>query len=450
METSRLATSEDDMEMTGANGTRGPAVEVEEVSDGGLRAWLTVAGVMLVQMAGFGYCSSYGVFQDYYTRVYITNASPSAISWVGSLSAFLLNAAGLITGPLYDRGYFSIMFYSGYFLSVLCLYLLSLAKPNHLYQVFLSQGLGFGIAGGLINLPTFAILSQHFKHRQAQAMIIAGSGTSIGALVYPLILNYAFTEKVTSFPRAARLSASFTLMLLSAGILLIREKKTPRNASTTSRGRPRILETFIASMKDVPFLCFSMSLMMFTAGIYYPAFYLQLDAVKHRVDEGFISYLYTIMNSMCIIGGLLPLLFVKSIGVEKMIAGSAMATAASVFAMLGLKDLAGTAAITVVFGFFIGAFFTLLCPATVLLTRDPRELGARLGFMFTFCAIGSLVGPPIQGALLSENFVWWKPAVFSGVVSSLGALGFAMVPVLTRRSQQPQNVNPESTVSETK
>ncbi|KAF6751292.1 hypothetical protein DFP72DRAFT_908024 [Ephemerocybe angulata] len=158
METSRLAASEDDMEMTGANGSRGPAVEVEEVSDGGLRAWLTVAGVMLVQMAGFGYCSSYGVFQDYYTRVYITNASPLAISWVGSLSAFLLNASGLITGPLYDRGYFSIMFYSGYFLSVLCLYLLSLAKPNHLYQVFLSQGLGFGIAGGLINLPTFAIL----------------------------------------------------------------------------------------------------------------------------------------------------------------------------------------------------------------------------------------------------------------------------------------------------
>ena len=30
-------------------------------------------------------------------------------------------------------------------------------------------------------------------------------------------------------------------------------------------------------------------------------------------------------------------------------------------------------------------------------------------------AMGSLVGTPIDGALLGERFIWWKTFIFSGV-----------------------------------
>ncbi|KAJ3524793.1 hypothetical protein NMY22_g10853 [Coprinellus aureogranulatus] len=95
------------------NGPESATLSSEEVGgegeggtpEGGLRAWGTVLGGFFVQFCGFAYCTSFGVFQDYYTRIYLSEASPSAISWIGSISAFLSIALSLVTGPLYDRGY---------------------------------------------------------------------------------------------------------------------------------------------------------------------------------------------------------------------------------------------------------------------------------------------------------------------------------------------------------
>lgn len=117
--------------------------------------------------------------------------------------------------------------------------------------------------------------------------------------------------------------------------------------------------------------------MVFAIGFYYPIFYLQLDVVEHNVDDSFSFYIvspqwhfafpsettrsqtlvhlqYTYMNTACLVGGLLPALFVDHVGVTAILVGSSAATAVSVFAMLGLKDLASAAVITVVYGLWIG------------------------------------------------------------------------------------------------
>ena len=42
--------------------------------------------------------------------------------------------------------------------------------------------------------------------------------------------------------------------------------------------------------------------------------------------------------------------------------------------------------------------------------------------------VGGLIGTPIDGALLTDNFIWWRPAVFSGVCGLVGcSLYIAMV-----------------------
>ena len=38
-----------------------------------------------------------------------------------------------------------------------------------------------------------------------------------------------------------------------------------------------------------------------------------------------------------------------------------------------------------------------------------------MGLAFALAALGSLVGTPIDGALLGERFIWWKTFIFSGV-----------------------------------
>ncbi|TEB18981.1 MFS general substrate transporter [Coprinellus micaceus] len=397
----------------------------DEYPEGGMYAWATVLGAVLVQFCGLGYTTTFGVFQDYYTRIYLTNASPSAISWIGSVNSFLCIAASLCTGILYDKGYFYHLLYGGSLLISFSLFMLSFTQPNRLYQVFLAQGIGFGLGSGLNFLPTVAIVSQHFNRRESLAMIIVVSGASLGAIVHPILLNKLFAMPELGFVRTVRASAAMVSGLLIVACLLIRQREKPGDRQRAGGGTSKntnVWDIVTGSAKDLPFMCFCISLAVFSIGFYYPIFYLQLDAIKHGVDEGFSFYVLTITNVGCLVGGLLPAVLVKAFGEEAIVVGSAIATAASVFAILGLKDLVtsgnsliSTVVIAVVYGLFIGMFFALQGPIVSVLTPDASTLGARLGIAFTSCAVGALVGPPIHGALLTDAFDWQKPAVFSGV-----------------------------------
>lgn len=71
--------------------------------EGGLRAWLVVAGAACVFFSCLGFMNSFGVFQEYYMANQLRDKSPDAISWIGSLTAFIQFAAGVVSGPLFDR-----------------------------------------------------------------------------------------------------------------------------------------------------------------------------------------------------------------------------------------------------------------------------------------------------------------------------------------------------------
>lgn len=74
----------------------------------------------------FGLTNAYGVYQDYYVRVHLSDYPPSTIGWIGSSQVFLRRSGrlslyqpthtdsiflsefsgGLIAGILFDKGYF--------------------------------------------------------------------------------------------------------------------------------------------------------------------------------------------------------------------------------------------------------------------------------------------------------------------------------------------------------
>ncbi|KAJ7910945.1 hypothetical protein B0H13DRAFT_2328851 [Mycena leptocephala] len=39
----------------------------------------------------------------------------------------------------------------------------------------------------------------------------------------------------------------------------------------------------------------------------------------------------------------------------------------------------------------------------------------RIGVAYSFVGIGGLLGPPLNDALLTGQFTWWRPALFSGI-----------------------------------
>lgn len=115
---------------------------LQEFPEGGLAAWSTAFGSFLMLFCGLGYASSFGVYRDFYTRHYLTHDASFAISFIGSSNGFLGSAVSLISGTLYDRGYFYHLIIIGSFLQSFSLFMLSLAKPDQYYQIFLAQSLG--------------------------------------------------------------------------------------------------------------------------------------------------------------------------------------------------------------------------------------------------------------------------------------------------------------------
>jgi hypothetical protein len=64
--------------------------------NGGVKAWTQVVMGHLVLINGWGYLSSFGLFQSYYTST--LDVTPSAVSWIGSMQIFLVYLVGTFSG----------------------------------------------------------------------------------------------------------------------------------------------------------------------------------------------------------------------------------------------------------------------------------------------------------------------------------------------------------------
>jgi hypothetical protein len=77
--------------------------DFENAPDGGTRAWLIAAGGASILFCCLGLSNSFGAFEQYYLTHQLQGQSPDKIAWIGSVSAFLQFAAGMIGGPMFDR-----------------------------------------------------------------------------------------------------------------------------------------------------------------------------------------------------------------------------------------------------------------------------------------------------------------------------------------------------------
>lgn len=94
------------------------------------------------------------------------------------MQAWLLILVGVLSGPLFDLGYFRSMLYAGNFLVVFGIMMVSLSTKY--WQVLLSQGLCMGLGAGLLYIPSLALVGIWFEKKRALAMGIVMSGIAVG------------------------------------------------------------------------------------------------------------------------------------------------------------------------------------------------------------------------------------------------------------------------------
>jgi MFS family permease len=132
----------------------------------------------------------------------------------------------------------------GSLLQSISLFALSFAKPGQFYlvsspinpvidgppircdQAFIVQGVLAGFGMGLTYAPSVAVVSQHFSKRRTLVMSLVTSGTSLGAMIHPIMLNYLLNGTV-GFARGVRASAGFVSALLLIACLSMRTRGLP-------------------------------------------------------------------------------------------------------------------------------------------------------------------------------------------------------------------------------
>ncbi|BFZ59654.1 hypothetical protein YB2330_000668 [Saitoella coloradoensis] len=396
-----------------------PAPHAHELHfpDGGWRAWIVVVGAWCVSFVTFGFVNAFGVFQNYYQTHQLSAHTPSDISWIGSMQLFLIFFAGLFVGRYFDGGYFFGSGLKGRSLSltgsVLYVFSIFMTSLCHTYwQFFLAQGVAFGIGLGMLFLPAVSIIGHWFRTKRALAMGLLASGSSIGGIIFPIMLQHLIPK--IGYPWTVRVIAFLIMGCLVIANLTMRTRLPPRESGPFFD---------VTAFRDVPYMLFVVGAFLVLWGLYLPFFYLEAYAIEHGVDENLAFYLLSILNAASMFGRTLPNFVADKIGCLNVLIPCVYVSGMMVFVWLATTSAGGLIAFSIVFGFFSGAYVSLIPACIASLTPHPQLIGVRMGMGFAFVSLAALTGTPIAGALVTKaGGSYVQATCFCGVVVLAGGV----------------------------
>lgn len=435
--------------------------DTHEFPEGG-RGWLVIAGTWVIMAASFGLVSSYGVYQAYYLEVF-PSTPQSVLTLIGSLQPFMIYSSGIPAVALIRRyGAQVVVALSGALL-VLSLMMIPLCKQ--VWQLFLAQGVLFGFGSGLGVFVSYSVPQQWFKRRRALAVGLAASGSSVGGLAWPIVLQalqnrvgFAWTNRIMGFifiPMmifAAFAMKERSMTAPSAGggadaeqavtevinvgeqekavVSMLEEAPTPAAPPLRSRRGKYLRNPFgfidWSVINDFHFgLILATNALVFLGffpGLFFlPSFVKRIDT-SHTISK----YALTICNSASVAGRIVPGFMGDRIGRLNTLIPSILLVGVCQFAFwLPARGDALIVLFAITYGYSTGAIVSLF-PACLGQLFGIHSLQSRLCIMFLFGAPSSLLGPALCGLFLplpSEPGIhgYNKLVIFCGVMCLSGA-----------------------------
>jgi MFS family permease len=370
---------------------------IELPPDGGTRAWLQVVGCIFMFFNVWGFTFAFGSFANYYEVIYIPETSQSAISWIGSIQAALLVTMGVVTGQLFDRGFFMSLIYTGAFLCSFAVMMLSLC--TEFYQILLAQGVCIGIGAGMVFTPSMALIARSFKQRRAIAMGVVACGAPTGGILYTLMFEQLITK--VGFAWTVRIMGFVVMALFALALPLLLWRST--NLGDIGNGAKRKLVDY-AAFTDLPFWGYALSTSFLFMGYLTPFFFLPSFGVVQLGSSQSVA-LYALITSQAasVPGRLIVATCAHKFGIMICWVTCAGISATICLAWAGVDNIGGFFAICASYGFFSGPLIPLPTSIFPVVCPDTRLLGSRLGMAQLFSAAANLIGPPIAGALVSAR-----------------------------------------------
>ncbi|KDR77522.1 hypothetical protein GALMADRAFT_406904 [Galerina marginata CBS 339.88] len=380
-----------------------------EYPEGGLKAILTVLGAFIVLFCTFGQMNAFGTFQAWYAAHQLRHLPASTISWIGSLQLWVFFFSGAPIGRLFDAYGPTWLMVAGTICYSTSMMLTSICTQY--YQYILCQGVLLGLGVGLMFYPSLASITTHYSRYRATALGIAVAGSSLGGVVYPIVLQRLF-EKI-GFGWGVRISG------LVSGVGCVIATLMVSSMSAQKKPGPYF---DVKTIADARFVLLAIGSCFVALGLFIPFFYIVEYARHLSIPEHMSFYVLAVMNAGGVLGRIAPAYLSDSIGRFNLLTPVAFLSGlACVACWLHAETIVGVMLFSSVYGFFSGAFISLITPCVAQIS-DIKQIGIRIGMLYSIISFPSLLGGPAAGALLSRDHgSFTTMIIFSGTTVMVGS-----------------------------
>jgi MFS family permease len=288
------------------------------------------------------------------------------------------------------------------------------------WHFVLVQGVLGGISNGFLMFPSMAATPQYFNKKRGAAMGLAIAGSSVGAIVFPVVLSRLLKD--IGFGWAVRTCGFIMIPLLIFSSIVVKARLPPRESKFVlwSAFRMPLFDLSIAAL----FFLF--------LGMFVPLFYIPAYAISHGVSSQLAFYLVAVVNGASIPGRIIPGILGDKFGKLNTLLFAGTFTSLIIYCWTKATTEAEIIGFSIAFGFTSGAIISAGSVVFTICPKSPKDIGTFMGMGIAVASFAVLIGPPINGALLNRYGSFAELSFFSGSMCAAGALFTVLAKTQTR------------------
>ncbi|KAL2206809.1 MFS general substrate transporter [Sarocladium strictum] len=280
------------------------------------------------------------------------------------------------------------------------------------WHFILSQGFLSGASIGLLMFPAMAAVPQWFDKKRGAAMGAAVAGSSLGGVIFPIVLSNLLEKTDVGFGWSVRIVGFMMVPFLAVTMLTVRSRLPRRNT------RFFLPESF----KNKMYVLLIIATFFCMVGMFVPLFLIPSYAITQGMDTDLANNLVAILNSASFFGRVIPGILGDKLGRINTLIAAGTTTGIITFCWPKAESNAAIIVIAIFIGFSSGAIASCAGVAFSLCPEDPRNIGTYMGVGMAVAAGSALLGPPVSGVLLDKYGGFHEVSWFAGAMTLFGAL----------------------------
>ncbi|CEL06644.1 Putative Monocarboxylate transporter 12 [Aspergillus calidoustus] len=363
--------------------------------DGGPAAWKLLCAAFVFETLLWGFPLSFGVFQEYYSKV-PEFANNRYIGVVGTIASGFGYLGAPVIMPFIQRyqKWRQHMIWIGWPICIAGLVLGSFAST--LEVLILTQGVAYGLGFLIFYYPILSMVNEYWIARRGMAYGVLCGASGVSGSIMPFILQ-ALLAKYGY--RTTLRAVAVGLTLLTGPLIPLLKGRLPPSE------RANIPKINWAFFRNPLFWLYSVSNLLQGFGYFFPSLYLPSYASSLRLGDKSGAILLALM-SVFQVGGqfVFGSLSDRKVPLNVLACASTIVAAAACLTMWRLAtSLPVLIIFAIVYGFF-GAGFTAIWARMSTAITDDVTAGPIVFSLLNFGkGIGNVLAGPIGGSLVASS-----------------------------------------------